>query len=253
MKALYKLFSVLPLLILSACESVDSDDIRTSGIYADFTITSTDQSTSKVRARLSVGGIFSNTNLELNNGDQLIISSGSTSGIMREDSELLGGTEYKYTLPFAAESTEYIINFKRSTGVSAPRSVVTMPAPVSFTLPANGTVFQRSDTININWTPVSNNMTSIGIRASTFNCNVDSSEAGGLSGFYSYSSFTDSGMTSVRASSLFSAKALANDSLICDVTFDITRKMKGILDPAYGDGGSISALQTDKVVIRVSP
>jgi len=50
---------------ISACESVDSDDIRTSGVYAYMNVEAKGDGNTRVSARLTVGGAFSNTDLEL--------------------------------------------------------------------------------------------------------------------------------------------------------------------------------------------
>jgi len=252
MKMLLKPLIIITLFVLAACESVDSDDVRTSGVYADFKIATTDNGTSRIRARLGVGGVLSNTDLELENGDQLRVFTDTESGAMREDKEFFGGTEYKYTASTSAESTLFRIDFNRPTGVSAPNSSVSLPAPVTFTAPTTGTVFQRSDTINISWTPVSVNMTRLDVKASTYHCNIPDTEIGRVSKSFSYRSATDFGATSVTASDLFSTEALAHTSLVCDLTLTVTRTMSGIVDPAY-DGGSIRATQSDEVVIRVKP
>jgi len=252
MQTSIKLFLILTPFILGACESVDSDDIRTSGVYADFKIASTGSGTSRIRARLGVGGVLSNTDLELEDGDQLIVITDTESGTMREDKEFFGGTEYKYTAATSDENTLFRINFNRPSGVSAPNSSVSLPAPVTFTAPTTGSVFQRSDTINISWTPVSVNMTNINVKAGLYQCNVSTTEIGRISKSFNYRSATDFGGTSVNASNLFSTEALAHESLVCDITLTVTRIMTGVIDPAY-EGGSILATQSDEVVIRVEP
>ncbi len=146
-------------LSITACESVDSDDIRTSGLYANINVVANGDGNTRVKTRLTVGGVFSNTNLELEKGDQLVASaSGGSSIIMREDKELLGGVEYKATLLFDTENPQINVAFNRPSGISAPESYVVLPAPIVFVTPQVGQTFKRSDNIKLSWIPVSNNM-----------------------------------------------------------------------------------------------
>ena len=55
-------------------ESVESEDIRTTGIYPEIQVTATGNGSSLVRVRLKVGGSDSNTYLNLTGDDTLSAS-----------------------------------------------------------------------------------------------------------------------------------------------------------------------------------
>lgn len=251
-KKIIILFSVIQ---LTACSSADSDDIKTSGISASFSVNAIADGKSHLRARLGVGGSLSNTDLELENGDQLVVSANGQSLVMREDKEFLGGFEYKATLPFNTENTEFTFSFNRPDGDSAPDSTVIMPAAVNLASPTMNSVFNRTDLITISWTPVSYNMTSISIDFDLNDCADATGQVSstGMSSGYDYNSSSDPGSVFLTASALFSDAALQNLTLSCKVNILVTRHRKGVVDPTFGEGGSINAYTSDSVVILINP
>ena len=255
MKSLLKPLLVFPLLILSACESVDSDDVRTSGLFASYKVEAHGGGNTRIRARFRVGGPFSNTNLKLKGGDQLVVSANGSSVVMRKDSEFLGGTEYKANFVFDTENTEFVIAFNRSTGTSAPNSYVNMPAPVNFTSPVAGQTFSRSSMIEIAWTPVSNNMSSIRVHSLGVDCLSSNGEVidRASSNLSSDEFMLDPGGTSRVASTYLSAAVLDDPGATCVMTLQVIREQKGVLDSAFGEGGGISAKRYDTVEINVVP
>jgi hypothetical protein len=63
---------------LVACEAVDSEDVLTSGMYADLAVTNTGSNT-RAAAILRVGGASSNTFVELTGDDSLTLRIGEES------------------------------------------------------------------------------------------------------------------------------------------------------------------------------
>ncbi len=240
---------------MTACESVDSDDVRTSGVYADIDVEARGDGITRVRARLTVGGVFSNTDLELEQGDQLIASaSGGTSVIMREDKEFLGGVEYKAAFQFDVENTRINIALNRPAGVSAPSSYVNLPASVSFVTPVAGQTFKRSDYIQISWTPVSNNMSDMSVYSSRARCvDANGQEISNSGNSNSLNMMVDPGSITQAARSYIVASALADPAATCVVTLTISRKQNGVIDPAFGEGGTIKAVRYDTVEVNIVP
>src|SRR5262245_21418092 len=134
-------FAVLPvaLMALACTESVESTDIRTSGIYPEIEVVSTNGTSSKVTVWLKVGGDDSNTYLELEGDDTLEAT------VDGETKTLDGsGDSYSATFNTAEEGAEFTIAFLRGDeDDSAPESVVTMPAPFDMALGA--TAASRAD------------------------------------------------------------------------------------------------------------
>ena len=65
--------------------------------------------------------------------------------------------------------------------------------------------------------------------------------------------FTDPGRFTRIASTYISAEVLADSAATCSVTLGVVRKQTGVLDSAYGEGGSISANRYDTVEFNVVP
>jgi len=255
LKNKFKVLFIFLLFNLAACESVDSDDVRTSGVYADISVSANGAGNTRVKARLKVGGVFSNTDLELERGDQLIASAtGGASIIMREDQEFLGGVEYKATFLFDTENTRFNVAFNRPSGISAPNSYVIMPASILIVTPNAGQTFNRSDSVTLSWTPVSNNMSRLRIYSSSSRCtDANGQEIFSSSNSNSISSVVDPGSVTQVASSYIAANALSDPTATCTVTFRAERTQEGVLDSAFGEGGIISANRYDEVQITVVP
>ena len=65
--------------LLHGCSQVDSDAVRTSGMYADMSIEADGSGGSLTRASLKVGGSSSNTFINLTDGDALVTRVGTSS------------------------------------------------------------------------------------------------------------------------------------------------------------------------------
>ncbi|MEO8181828.1 MAG: hypothetical protein ABI895_23590, partial [Deltaproteobacteria bacterium] len=92
---------VLP--ALCACtESVESTDVRTSGVYPEFQVVADGSGSSSASARLEVGGNDSNTFLDLRGSDLLEVSAGGQTQRMTSG----GDHSYSARFPFDAAGTE---------------------------------------------------------------------------------------------------------------------------------------------------
>jgi hypothetical protein len=134
--------TVLAALVLGGCSTVDSADIRTSGITADLTVTVLEGSTSaEVSGTLRVGTL---TFVELGGGEKFTASGGGQSAVLKRR-KVAGVTSYYGRLEgVSAPGTEITFALQREgDNGSAPTSTVTLPEPVQFGRPAPGTRFSR--------------------------------------------------------------------------------------------------------------
>jgi hypothetical protein len=113
-------------------EDIASSDVRTSGVYADYTALASkgepSDSGTKASAYLRTGGDNSNTFLDLVGDDKLVITVG-------DESRELTGEER--TGDFAEDAEDTLITFAWMRGeedVSAPNSTVTLPPEFTPTL-----------------------------------------------------------------------------------------------------------------------
>lgn len=134
--------TVLIAVVLAGCSTVDSADIRTSGMTADLQVTVLgDASSAEVSATLRVGTL---TFVELGDGEKLTASGGGQTADLKRR-KVAGVTSYYGRLEGVADpGTEITFALRREgDNASAPVSKVTLPERVQFSRPAVGTRFSR--------------------------------------------------------------------------------------------------------------
>lgn len=234
--------ALLPLLALAACESVDSEAIRTDAMYADITVETDGAGTASVGATLRVGGPTSNTFVELAGGDALRVKAGEQAADLAEQS-FWEMHSYTADLPVDAEDTEYVVSFERSIDTSAPESTVSMPAPFDLVAPEGpdgGTTFSRaSDPITITWEPAEGGDDMV-VEIDS-DCTVH--ESFDLQG--------DPGTFTVEPGDLMTWDSMAEST--CSAEIHVLRMRAGQLDTAYGEGGTIQAIQRRIIEVRLAP
>jgi hypothetical protein len=144
-------FAFLPaaLLALACTESVESTDIRTTGIYPEIEVLATGDGNSKVTVRLKTGGKKSNAFLDLKGDDTLEVTVGD------DTKELDGSGDHEYVASFDTDAggTKFTIAFLRGEDDdSAPESVVTLPEPFDMTIDAT-TASRTDDEVPYSWEP----------------------------------------------------------------------------------------------------
>ncbi len=222
--------------VLGACEDVTSEDILTSGIYADLSVEASDHGTSTVRAVLKVGGASSNTYVQLTGEDELVATVGDESQPMVEQTL---GDYHEYVAGFATANggDVFKVSLNRSIDEGAPNSTMTLPDPFDID-PVTGPL-QRSSDITITWSPAN----------STDNMRITA--AGSCVLTYERDISGDPGTVTIEAGSLIPLDDAAQES--CEVTYQIDRWRAGTLDPGYGEGGKAIAHQIRTISVLTQP
>lgn len=231
------LLASVVILATSACESTDSEDVKTSGMYATFTAIS-DGSGTRAEAVLKVGGATSNTFVKLSSGDTLSVKAASESLTLTETHF---GELYSYVGDLTADApgTEFTFVFDRTSDEDAPSSKATMPAAFNITAPAASTVIKRSESNTITWdSSGSSNAMTVEVKGG---CIIDYRQA--VTG--------DPGTFTLNAGALKTPQNKETES--CSGTIVVTRASAGTLDPAFGEGGSVTASQQRTVEVRIDP
>ena len=232
-------FWLLTLLPIVACESVESKDIGTDAMSAEIEVISSDGASTRVNTTLRVGGLTSNTYVELTGDDQLTADDGS--GAI-EMSYLSIGDYWTYIADFsvAAGDTPFTVALVRSLDGGAPSSTASMPAPFDLTAPADAAVFSRaSDPITVTWDP-SASADGMVVRLSS-DCTLESTQdVAGDPGTYTF----EVGSYEV---------ADGSEAESCEGTVTVERRRAGTLDEAFGEGGEVYAAQRREVKIRLDP
>lgn len=219
------------------CETVKSQDIKTSGLYADLDATATGDNKTKVKATLTLGQ-GSLTFLELSSGDVLTASTGTTSKTMSRTS-LFGSTWYEAELGGDTANMDVKVSLSRAADASAPNSVVTLPAPFSISTPTPNQKFSRAAApIFVSWQGAGQPDE---LRLGASGSCIDSISEAALS--------ADNGQHTLPA---LKAKA-GEEAKSCAVVITMRRVRKGQVDPAYGKGGSFEAKVERSVTITSDP
>lgn len=229
------------------CETVDSDDVATDGIYAHFEINGNAAGEAHASGTLRVGGPASNTFLDLTPNDSLVAYRGADEeSRAMSKSNNLGIISYHATFGVATNGTPYRIAFLRShaegeecNGVSAPNSTASMPMPMSITAPVGSPAYSRStDPITITWSPSGTSDQMYWNASGPCIQPIGNTAISGDTGSYDIAPQTIVGTDTAGA---------------CTITIGLERRRDGTLDPAYGEGGTIWASQVRSVNVQSTP
>ena len=217
------------------CESVKSNDIKTSGLYALLEASAPGTGRLEVKATLTLGP-GSLTYLELASGDELTATVGSTARAMTRTASF-GATWYEAAFDGDTAETPVKIELRRISDTSAPESAVTLPAPFALASPGANTVVSRATSTPISWTGAGQgDPMHLSARGSCIT-SVDTDLS------------SDSGNYTLAP--LVAASGAPSDT--CDVSIALVRSRLGRVDPAYGKGGAFKATVSRAVIVRSTP
>lgn len=214
---------MLPLVALACTETVESSDVRTTGVYPEFRAVANGTGSTQVSARLKVGGNDSNTYLELQDGDRIEVSVGTETRTLDEtDSHT-----YSARFDVDAAGTEFVFAFLRSEqDENAPRSVLTLPEPFSLQM-TTAEVSRASGLVGFSWDPPASG-------------NLHWDLAGDCV-WPDQGDTVDDGSHSLSADDVRSPTADAAKT--CPVSLTVQRGRAGSVDPAFTEGGESIAYQ----------
>lgn len=210
----------------AGCNSVDSDNILTSGMYADIRATSDGTGVTIVRATLYLEGPGSLDFIELEGGDVLTAyAPDGDSQIMRE-SQFLGITNYSADFDIDDGGSEFIVELSRTVDVGAPDSRAYLPEQFDILPPAETTYSRAEDDIIIDWDPFdSPDDVDLEISGTCIETELIAIDG-------------DPGTYTIPAGTLIKLEGqMVEDA--CDITVTVTKSTPGDLDPNYGFGGEI--------------
>jgi hypothetical protein len=214
-------------------ESVESTDVRTTGIYPVISVTADGSGNSRVEVRLKVGGSNSNTHLDLKGGDELQATVGNETKTLDETSD----ETYTATFGVDEEGTEFTIAFLRDEeDESAPASTVALPAPFEMSVSARE-ASRADDDVEITWEPPASGELDWGIDGDCIK--TDDGE------------LPDDGMHTLEAGSIETFDSDKEES--CTVEVSLARARRGNIDPAFTEGGRIEALQVRSDTFTSTP
>lgn len=239
---------------ISACtveSETDSENIKTSGIHAEISTVSSGDGNTGVSTRLTVGsgGVFS-TNLNLTGGDTLSATDGVSTTVLQKDKDwYTGQIFYRAILAGDTADTQITVALTRPNDTDAPNSVVAIPYSPDIIVPSDGDTLTQGENITVTWDNTN----------STLPINLDFDFYCTLSGG-KFSSFdvTKANIANTPGSISYSIASLLGNLTLksgesCTAKITISRQKSGTLDPNYGEGGSISAIQHRNVSVTIGP
>lgn len=226
--------------LLGACaEDVDSNNVKTDGMYADFEVIGRANGKSEVRASIRIGGSRSNTYAELSAGDVLTAMSGEEMHTLTEVGGTVGNVHvYHATFDGADEDQEFTVSFDREDDESAPDSTSALPAPFEITSPADGVDVSRAAALTVTWTPSTSEAVDIRLDG---DCTI----------IETHSASTDTGTHTFAAGSISTTSSREGET--CDVELTISTRAAGAIDSAFGEGGRFNAIQERTIHFRSTP
>lgn len=233
---------------ISGCGSTQSDNVKTKGISAEITISADSTGKATVSTSLSAGSGFGATSLILSSGDVLKATANGTTQVLSKDTTLFGEVKYKTTFDNINPGTVTTVSLQRADDTSCPNSHVQLPDAFTITVPSQGQIFSRTDTMNVNWTPPVNIAGSMKIDFLTTCTSQQGGDVIRSNGFFR----SDSGATTVAVADLFPDLPF-DTAKDCTSKVEITRSVDGTLDPGFGEGGSIKGVQSRTVSITLKP
>lgn len=228
---------LLLLLLPAGCtEEIDSTDVRTSGVHAQFSATAEGDGKTRVHAQLRVGGASSNTFLDLRPGDRLVARMAGQSVQLSGT----GGHTYTAILEGDAPAAELVIAFERTDAdESAPASRVELPAAFTVSAPTVAQQVSRAQSLSVLWSPVN------GAGQLRYSLSGDCVE--------SQSGTTNDDGELVIAAGAIAPRTQALAQATCDVAVVLGRVQSGTVDPAFGEGGKFEATQRRQVAFSSTP
>lgn len=222
----------------AACQTTDSDNILTRGMYAQISATADGTGSTSVGATLFLGPPSDLIFVDLEGSDQLIAHHGIESKVMSEQIIL---NIVSHTAVFAGdrENDAFEVEFSRLVDAGAPSSNVTLPAP--FTLGTVPTSVSRAAAFGVNWTGAG---TSTDRMRWTAEGSCIQSASGTISG--------DPGSVTMPAGT-FKKLTGQNIADMCPVKVTIVRERDGQVDRAFGEGGTATGVQTRSVTFTSTP
>ncbi|HEU4384066.1 MAG TPA: hypothetical protein VFR85_11280 [Anaeromyxobacteraceae bacterium] len=229
---------------LAGCETIQSQDIATHGLYADLESDGYGTGVTHVSAELRAGGDLSNVSVDLGPCDQLSATLGGEGHVMARRDDILGRVWYEAIFGGEPAGAVLRIAFLRSDaggcsapGPNAPDSAVTLPAPFSVTAPAAGTPLRRSASFTVSWTPASQDPMALLVSGPCIRL----------------ASFAASPGASGLVVPTGAIQPVYDPLASCTMDLELTRVREGTVDPAFGEGGRFVARQTRRVTAQTVP
>lgn len=218
-------------IVCTACNSLESADLRTNGMEPDIVVRSNNtDANSKLNVNIHVGDSI-NSFVDLDAPDVMTASVNGGDASELSEANLLGVTGYSMDINTKEPGTAVLVALARGEDDDgAPSSTVTFTQQLALTSPGAGASFSRADDdIVVTWTSEDS---PDGVRVTVTGECIDSVSLDVQAG--------DLSVTLEKGSILKKTDADPEDENevpdTCDITVSAVRSRTGALDPAFGGG-----------------
>lgn len=239
---------IVPLLaLLAGCSETASEDIATSGIWADLSAKATDDATIEAKAIFRTGGALSNDYIELSGGDTVDATHDTTTQLMNKET-FLAATQYVTTFSNLTKSSDELVAITlHRPDEAATNTNIFVPPTFAITAPDANTTFHIStnDAIHVTWDPFQSG-------DDMYVTYHYSCSAGGVSyiGNKLHQVQQDLGYDDTTVNEVLDTldPAIDKTSISCDVTITVERRREQTVADAY-KGGTARGIQSRQVYV----
>jgi hypothetical protein len=229
------LLALASALTLVGCLVTSSTDIETADIYARFVAESPVADTIEIQAELRQKD-ENGTAISLDEGDLL---KATVNGTTLEVEHAITSYSARFSDLAATAGVKVQVALERASKASASDSSVSLPDPFAIDAPASDAAHSRASDLVVSWSPT----------ASSGLMKLDLS--GGCFETVTEELATDSGSFTVSAGRFKTKDGMAD--VTCDATLRVTREVEGAIDPAFAGGSSIRGVQSQLVLLTLTP
>jgi hypothetical protein len=217
-------------LVVTGCSTVDSADIRTSGMTADLLVKLPENAVAvDVTASFRVGNL---TYVELGSGENVSVSAGGQTEELHRG-KFAGATSYTGQLGVSRGELTFALK-REGDNTSAPSSTIALPEPVHLSQPFGGAKLSRRKAVQV---------TLASGPAQTLTWSGPCIQTGSLEIEAGRSSAT------VAAGAILAATPASAGSDTCQVELLLSRHTTGKLDGAFKDGSVVAVAQSTHQVV----
>lgn len=241
---------MLLILMLGGCSSIESEDVRSTGLYAEYRVVASNDTELSVSASLKAGGASSNTLVELAADEYFELLTDGQRVQLGATPNLLGGTSYTATLSVSA-TRELVLDLGLvRNGEPRIDTRFSLPERFEITLPAANTNYSiaAAGSMTLQWSPA--------FSGEPMRIEAYSRCPGGHTDYYDITLEPDLGSHTLAVRELVAD--LLTDPLInpaaldCDTTLTLSRSRISPVDAAFG-GGRAVAIQQRKLSLQLVP
>jgi hypothetical protein len=239
-QAVKRIAALAVVLAVTGCSTVESKDIRTSGMTANLTVTLPENADeANVSASLRVGTL---TFVELGGGEEITAAGGGQTAKL-DHHRAAGVTEYRNRLEGVTKAgTEITFSLERDgDNASAPTSTVVLPERVRLVAPTAGTTYSRRTSIAVRFDSEPSRLPSILTWAG------ECIQPGSLELEPGRTSATIA-RGSIKPAATTTATPKASTTT-CQIDLTVTRRVEGTLDKAFKDGSIAAETQSVRRVV----